>query len=116
MNLAVLPYFAAIWAFGTHVGEIATPWTIGYIILWLIFSPIACWIGVFVWGGAYRFFPACLVVLFVAAFYAADARTTLLTLVASGMVGTVPWVWIPAATFVTSVAAIWIWYHGGIGL
>lgn len=114
MNLAVLPYFAIVWAFGTFVGEITTPWTIGYILVWLIYSPIVTFAGVYVLGGGYRLSLLCLAVLAVAAFYIEDARTILITMFAAAMVGASPWVWIPGAAYCAIVSGIWIWYHGGL--
>lgn len=116
MNLAALPYFAVVWAFGTYVGEIATPWTIGYIFFWLIYSPIATFTGIYVLGGAFRLCLLCFAVLAAAAFYVEGARTILVTILASGIVGVNLWVWIPGAVFCAAVSGIWIWYHGGIAL
>lgn len=115
-NLAVLPYFAVVWAFTTYVGEIATPWTIGYLILWLIYAPIATWSGVFMIGGAFRFTVACLVALVVAIPFWPDAIWMCVTIFAAFILGGSPHLWIAVASFVAIVCGIYIWSTGGIGL
>ena len=116
MNLAVLPYFAAVWGFTTYADEVATPWTIGWIILWLIYSPIITWTGVRVIGGAWPFATACIVTLVVATPFWPGAIWMLVTMFVSAALGVVYQLWIALALFVAIVASIWIWYHGGIGL
>jgi hypothetical protein len=115
MNFAVLPYFAVVWAFTNYVDAVATAWTIGWIVLWLIYSPIATWTGIFVLGGAHRLAIACFVALIAAVPFWPDALWMLVTVYVSAVLGTLYQVWISIAVFVAIVCGIWIWYHGGIG-
>lgn len=116
MKFAVLPYFVMIWAFTEHVGTVATPWTIGWILLWLIYAPIATWSGVHVFAGAHRLTIACFAALIAAVPFWPDAIWMLTTILVSGFLGALFQLWIAIAVFVAIVAGIWIWYHGGIGL
>jgi hypothetical protein len=42
------PYFLGIWAFGTRHAERFGTWAIGWILLWVSFSPAALWTGFWV--------------------------------------------------------------------
>ncbi len=115
-NLAVPPYLGVVWVFTMYVGELATPWTIGYLILWLIFAPLATWTGVFIFAGAFRLSVACLVILAAAIPFWPDALWMFVTLLTSLMLGGSLYLWVPLAVFVAIVCAIYIWHTGGIGL
>ncbi|MDO5757216.1 MAG: hypothetical protein Q4P24_06820 [Rhodobacterales bacterium] len=115
-NLAVLPYLAGVGTFTTYVGEIATPWTIGYLILWLIFAPIIAWSGVVIMVSAFWFSTACLIGLVIAVPFWPDAIWMFVTLFAALMLGGTHYLWVPIASFVAIVAGIYIWYTGGLGL
>ena len=116
MNFLVLPYFAVIWAFSQYAGVLQTPWTIGWIILWLIYSPIVFWTGVYVYVFARWFTTFCLAALIVAVPFWPDAIWMLLTMFVSAMLGAIFQLWISIAVFVAIVCGIVIWYHGGIPL
>ena len=88
----------------------------GWIILWLIFSPIATWTGVFMLAGAVWFTTACLVALVIAIPFWPDAIWMCVTLFAALMLGGTHYLWVPIASFVAIVAGIYIWYTGGLGL
>ena len=105
-----------VWAFSTYAGVITTPWTIGWIILWLVYSPIATWSGVFLFARAGWFGLVCLAAVVAAVPFWPDARWMLLTIFASAIIGgSWPlWKWI--GIFVAIVCGIWVWYHGGLGL
>lgn len=115
-NFAAIPYLAAIWAFGTYVGVITTPWTVGWMMLWLAFAPTALAIGYFLMasGGTFTL-AASLLTLAAATPYFPQALTTLLTLGGAIFLGYPP-VWIPLALFIATVCGIYTWYTGGIGL
>ena len=114
LPLLVLPYFGVIWAFTTYAGDIAKPWTIGWMILWLIYSPIVTWSGVFVVGDGLPIATICFGALVVAVPFWPDAKWMLLTIFASGILGALYHVWMSITAFVAIVCGFWIWYHKGI--
>lgn len=116
LNLAVVPYLVGVWSFTTYVGEIVTPWTIGYLIFWLIFAPILAWTGIFLMLAAFWLSTACLICLVTAIPFWPDAIWMCVTLFAALMLGGTHYLWVPIASFVAIVAGIYIWYTGGLGL
>ncbi len=115
-NLLALPYFAAVWSFTEYAGAIATPWTIGWIILWLIYSPIVTWAGVYLFAWARWPMMGFVAALVAAVPFWPDAIWMLVTMFVSAVLGAVFQVWITIAVFVAIVCGVWVWYHGGIVL
>jgi hypothetical protein len=108
-HLAILPYFCGIWAFGTHHAEPFGTWTIGWILLWVIFSPAALWTGLWVGGTVPATFLGTLGLLVIATPFSPEAATTILTFVAGVFLGALPRVLIALAMFIGVVAVLYHW-------
>ena len=111
--LLMPPYLAAVWAAGTYDDLIVTPWTIGWVMLWMGIGPI---LGI-VAGIFLAFAPvlsiATVVGLVIAVPFYPQALTVLLTLFGSFFVSFPP-VWITLAVLISVLAVAIYWTTGGL--
>ncbi|WP_299823227.1 hypothetical protein [uncultured Jannaschia sp.] len=109
--LLMPPYLAAVWAAGTYDDLIATPWTIGWAILWMGLGPI---LGI-VAGVFLAVTPvlsiATIVGLIIAVPFYPQALTVLLTLFGSFFVSAPP-VWITLAVLISGITVAIYWTTG----
>ena len=111
-----MPYFFAVWAFGTYVGDVSPPWTIGWAIMWLLFSPAAVFVGIHLFAASYPLSIVAVVGLVVATPFYPTLLAIFTTLLIGMMFGGSILVWRWLMIFVALVCGTSIWYTGGIGL
>ncbi len=111
----VLPYLAGLWAFGVYDSEIAKPWTLGWLMLWMAVGPLAAVIGVWLWVTTPVLSAIGIVGLVIAVPYYPQAITVLVTLAFAFFI-TAPFIWIPLAGLILITTVIYYWNTGGIGL
>ncbi|PZX14186.1 hypothetical protein LX81_02985 [Palleronia aestuarii] len=107
------PYLVAVWAVGTYDDLIATPWTIGWALLWMGVGPILAIAGYFVAAVAPVLSFMTVVGLVIAVPVYPQALTVLLTLFGSFFV-TAPPVWITLAVLISVLAIAIYWTTGGL--
>ena len=111
----VLPYIAGLWAFGVYDSEIATPWTLGWLLLWMAFGPLAGIVGAWLWTAAPVWSALGILGVVLAVPYYPQAFTVLATLFWAFFF-CAPFVWIPLAGFILITTVIYYWSTGGLGL
>lgn len=107
------PYLVAVWAAGTYDSLIATPWTIGWTVLWMGVGPILAIVGCFFLAVTPVLSIATVVGLIIAVPVYPQALTVLLTLIGSFFV-TAPPVWITLAVLISVLAIGIYWSTGGL--
>lgn len=113
--LLLLTYIAAVWAFGTYDSEIATPWTLGFVLLWMAFGLVAAPIAACFLSMAPGWSALSILGLVIAVPYYSQAITVLVTLFFAFLMMS-PFVWIPLGAISLATVLIYYWNTGGIGL
>lgn len=108
-------YVGAVWAFGLYDSQIATPWTLGFCLLWVAFGSFAGIAGGILLAVAPLLSMFSVLGLVIAAPHYPEAWSVLVTLTC-GLVMFSPLVWVPLVIITVATVLIYYLNTGGLGL